>query len=295
MSEDLKKYTDRIYDSSTNDEVDDIDLLIALTGKTSITPDVDQAWNKIQSKINTDKSKIGFTWLKLAAAIVIALGVGFSLQNLYQSEKSIEFTSNQNKSVIQLPDGSVITLQPNATVKYADNFSENRIITLEGDAYFEVSKSEIPFSVQFGPQAVTVLGTKFTVQQSTNQNRVTVVEGKVEVTDLNESILLTNNQAVVYNTKTGGFSEIESADLNDIAWATEIFEFNETKLGDAVKILEKHFQAKIILKNETLANCTITGTFKDKSLNDIIKNISAVLNLKYSSGSNQYIIKGKGC
>lgn len=295
MSEDLKIYTDRIYHSSTVNEDDDIELLINLTGKTAIAPDVDQAWKQIESKIKTNKNKISYTWLKLAASIVIALGVGFSVQKMIQGVETTEFTASQSKSVIQLPDGSIITLQPNAKIKYADNFTENRVISLVGDAYFEVSKSEIPFSVQFGPQAVTVLGTKFTVQQNNGQNKVTVVEGKVEVSDLNQSFLLTNNQALIYHTSTGRFGEIENANLNEIAWATEIFEFNETKLGDAVKMLEKHFQVKIILKNETLADCTITGTFKNKSLNDIIKNISAVLNLKYSSGANQYTIKGKGC
>lgn len=65
-----------------------------------------------------------------------------------------------------LTDGTVVWLNAGSTLRYADNFNaKNRVVELEGEAYFEVEKQsdKTPFLVKTGCYDVVVKGTKFNV------------------------------------------------------------------------------------------------------------------------------------
>src|SRR5690606_15012122 len=66
---------------------------------------------------------------------------------------------------LTLPDGSRVWLNSASSLTYAANhFEQNRMVTLSGEAYFEVeSDSRKPFRVVTDRQTVTVLGTKFNI------------------------------------------------------------------------------------------------------------------------------------
>src|SRR5690606_35729068 len=66
---------------------------------------------------------------------------------------------------ITLPDGSKVWLNAESTLRYPSQFIGNdRVVELEGEGYFEVSKdTERPFKVRSAGQVVEVLGTAFNV------------------------------------------------------------------------------------------------------------------------------------
>src|SRR5699024_12530140 len=67
-----------------------------------------------------------------------------------------------------LPDDSRVRVNANARLRYSRrwNSAENRMVSLEGEAFFEVKKDEVTqkkFIVNAGDLKVEVLGTEFNV------------------------------------------------------------------------------------------------------------------------------------
>src|SRR5690606_1649068 len=114
---------------------------------------------------------------------------------------------------VTLSDGSKVWLNAGSTLTYPSRFNaEERIVSLEGEAYFEVRKSQhpaggIPFKVLTKGQTIEVLGTAFNVSAyATDPETITtLVEGAVDVTNSeSETInrITPGQQAITRGTKT---------------------------------------------------------------------------------------------
>ena len=86
------------------------------------------------------------------------------------------------RSILILADGSKVTLNT-ASIVRADYSGPERLITLvRGEAFFDVAKDPTrPFIVTAGPRQVIAVGTAFNVRLQDTQVRVTLVEGRVQV------------------------------------------------------------------------------------------------------------------
>jgi len=87
---------------------------------------------------------------------------------------------------IELPDGTNIRLNAASTIRYSSDFmqAEQRIVELEGEAYFEVTKDRRhPFLVRSHQQELQVLGTQFNVNAYAEEKRVetTLVTGSIKL------------------------------------------------------------------------------------------------------------------
>lgn len=104
---------------------------------------------------------------------------------------------------VTLPDGSKVWLNAASVLKYPKEFTDNeRVVRLEGEAFFEVKKltkmSSVPFKVITRSQTIEVLGTQFNVSAYKDEPvpATTLVEGKVRLSvsekqpSLSESIVL---------------------------------------------------------------------------------------------------------
>src|SRR3546814_15311552 len=100
-----------------------------------------------------------------------------------------DWSSDVCSSDLTLSDGTKVWLNSASTLKYPSQFAASeRIVNLEGEAYFEVSKG-VPFKVLRHGQTVEVLGTQFNVSAYPEEQRVqtTLVEGAVQVAFENQS------------------------------------------------------------------------------------------------------------
>ena len=89
-----------------------------------------------------------------------------------------------SKSVLSLPDGSVVTLNSGSSITYTKSFgNEERKIELHGEAFLEVQKDKKPFIVSAKGTEITVLGTSFNVKAYDDEDIVetTLVRGSVKV------------------------------------------------------------------------------------------------------------------
>jgi ferric-dicitrate binding protein FerR (iron transport regulator) len=148
------------------------------------------SWEEFRSKTFASKKK-NFAWPKYVAAaaaviVLISTGIDMSMDQL-NTNVSIAGNVIENPTskikVVLLPDGSKVELSPNSKIEYAGNFSINRKIKIEGQAYFKVEKDEKhPFQVFCKETTTTVLGTSFTVNgQVKKEVVVELYEGSVQM------------------------------------------------------------------------------------------------------------------
>ncbi|WP_430810624.1 MULTISPECIES: FecR domain-containing protein [unclassified Carboxylicivirga] len=100
--------------------------------------------------------------------------------------------------LVKLSDGSQVVLNQHSVLQYEIN-DEHRDVTLQGDAFFKVNKTGIPFKVHTAHGSVTVLGTSFAVATTEESLAVEVDEGEVEVETVQGSKRVKRRERVFYS------------------------------------------------------------------------------------------------
>jgi ferric-dicitrate binding protein FerR (iron transport regulator) len=110
------------------------------------------------------------------------VGFFFLLQPHGGQQISVLSGNRENKSYL-LPDGSKVWLNSNTSITFSRDF--HRQVTMDGEAYFDVQKTKIPFTVQAHGVTIEVLGTTFNVDAYKDRGEVTtLITGKVRITSL---------------------------------------------------------------------------------------------------------------
>jgi ferric-dicitrate binding protein FerR (iron transport regulator) len=207
-------------------------------------------------------------------------------------KSEVVITALAHKQTITLPDSSVVQLNTGGTIRYKErSWKGTRSVTLNGEAFFDVRKNNVPFIVHTGFSNTKVMGTSFNISAIADSVQVACFSGKVAITNTQL------NTPIVYLTAGWG-STVKKAyapsapapiDSNLISWSTGILSFQATPLNQVIAQLTKHYGVRIYLKNKGLR--TFTGIFDQKSLKEIIEIICLANNLSFSGSSQEgYII-----
>ena len=187
------------------------------------------------------------------------------------------------KYQIALNDGTKVWLNSASKLTYPLSFEKgHREVTLEGEAYFEVSKLElngkrVPFLINSKNQQIEVTGTQFNVSAYEDQEETltTLVEGSVNIIANNQKIQLNPNQQSVL--QNGSLSK-KNVDINTfIAWKDNKFLFYETELKDVMRSLSRWYDISIEY-NKKMDPTYFYGEISRS------KNLSEVLNMLEKSG-----------
>ena len=239
-----------------------------------------------------------FNSFSIAAVIALLLVAGYWV--LYNNNSLVEIKTADISKVIDLPDGSKVTLNKNSVLAYNKKF-ENRVVKLKGEAFFEVTKQNgQSFSILSDDVKTEVLGTSFNVKAPVNAKEVevTVVTGKVAVSLRKAStkkVFLVSGDKAVYQQKKVTLTKQKNTNKNFLAWKTRRLAYENTSLRDILPELERHYQVTIKPQNAELLNCRFTGTFDNFTLKEVLETIQFSLNASYEKSGTEYIIKGKGC
>jgi len=279
-------------------------------------------FSKIVERINADdhinshridkaKNRIIRTWISIAAAIAVILSIGsMNYLNTFadQSEKHVAsrnvFKSNPagQKSKVFLPDGSIVWLNSESFISYESEFNDSlRLITLSGEAYFEVMKDpQRPFIVYSGTVSTTALGTAFNVN-AFDENNITVslTSGKINVEtkssqNNNDGIILSPGEGVIYNPT----NEIEMKkviiDPDEVKmWKDGLLQLKNASLNETLLKLERWYGVEIILENEPVDPWNANGLFDNEYLENVLRNLSFSQGFEYEFCGKQVYIKFK--
>ncbi len=268
----------------------------------------DDVWNAIEEKLEPKgMRKIGgahknYRWFRMAAAILLLLGAVFWLNSdfFYSKEEiAVLQTGPDENKQYELPDGSTILLNERTKLTYVKSF-EQRHVTLEGEAFFEVAKKEgAEFTVVSGPTETVVLGTAFNVRAYPQEDRVevTVAHGKVAFKEKksDQQQLLEKGKRAVYEKKEKIMRTEANTDQNVMAWKSKRFLFDDTPVGQVIETLERYYHIRIEVENPAILNCTFNGEFVDPELKPLLETLSFGLNLTVEENGKNYVFSGAGC
>jgi ferric-dicitrate binding protein FerR (iron transport regulator) len=186
---------------------------------------------------------------------------------------------------LRLPDGSVVTLAPQSRLRYPAQFTEAaREVYLEGEAFFEVTKNpHRPFRVHSGAWVTQVLGTKFNVSAvpGARQLAVSLVEGKVEVTDKQDHYLLAPGQQLRADVATGRIYRQAFDRKQVLAWRHNQLVFKNEKLADVAPQFERCYGVKLVFADTTTAEMRLWATFDNEPLPRVLDALRLAGGLTY--------------
>lgn len=247
-----------------------------------------------QAKRNTLYHRITRIYLRAAAILllplVIAGGLIYSYQNKqFRNTNDLKANFKINAPMgarvsFNLPDGTVGMLNSGSCLSYSLPFHNNRHITLDGEAWFEVSHDvEHPFEITAGTSTVRVLGTKFNMRAYTTEHNVEVVleEGKVVYLnlELHGEVTMSPSERLVFQNGKISRSVIDPAKYS--AWTKGKLVFKGDPMAEVARRLELWYNVKVELKDKELEKYTFRATFEDDKLEDVMYFLSMSSPIRY--------------
>ncbi len=196
-----------------------------------------------------------------------------------------------------LPDGSTLVLNSGAGIVYDQPFSTTeRKLKLTGEAWFDIRQNhQWPFHIQAGPVTVKVLGTSFNIFENADSVVVSLASGSVRMCAGSDSITLQPGQQGVYDILHRRFLLAAQYDANQTGYATRVFEFNNASLQQIAASIAKAYDIEIIFSNPSLADCTMSSTFENQSIDYIMNVIAATLNIEFRIENKKVYLSGNSC
>lgn len=162
---------------------------------------------------------------------------------------------------IVLSDGTKVWLNADTRLRYPTKFTtQQRLVELEGEAYFEVAKAAgKPFVVLTTKEKIEVLGTHFNVYsfRQEKESKVSLLEGRVKVSVPAGStkLLEPGEQARVQGDRLA----VQEVPVDEsIAWTNDEFMFNNEPLGTALTQLARWYDIEIKI-DPSLAQIKLWG------------------------------------
>jgi len=203
-------------------------------------------------------------------------------QNTIETPKGAQY-------MLILPDESKVWLNAGSSLKYPVSFTaaKNRMVTLTGEAYFEVTKEPAhPFIVRTDKQEVQVLGTHFNISSYSDEpaTLTTLLEGSVRVSKTGtEKIIKPGEQAIA------DIRGIQTTAVNVeevMAWKNGYFRFNDEKIESIMRKIARWYDVEVEFKGE-ISQEEYNGKISR------FKNIAQVLDMLSSTNTVHFKIEGR--
>ncbi|HMB99541.1 MAG TPA: FecR domain-containing protein [Flavobacteriaceae bacterium] len=214
------------------------------------------------------------TWQKVAAVLLVMITSSYFL--FFNNNKSFQTQIAQTKT-FNLPDNSEVILNAQSKLTYnKKDWKKNRSLTLDGEAFFKVSKGE-KFTVNTDLGMVQVLGTQFNVKERAYYFEVQCYEGKVSVTYNAETVVLTQGKSFRVINGT-----IEAVDFNseNPSWLFKESSFDRVPLRQVIDELERQYDIVIETENVDLTQ-VFSGSFTHDDKNIALQSVTIPLKLSY--------------
>lgn len=213
-------------------------------------------------------------WRVAAAAAAVALFVGLSItagvvtsnRNLSRiAEKTMEFSVPVGQRVnVKLPDGTSVTLNSGATLKYPSVFLDGtRDVYVRGEAMFDVAHDAAhPFIVHTSEGTVEALGTVFCVKAFENMHvfYTALLEGAVRVTSSGDQVILSPGQKAVL--KDSRLLTESIADKDDFLWTDGIISLDGKSFGEIMCNFESAYGFNIIYRSDFIPQMRCRGKIR---------------------------------
>lgn len=211
-------------------------------------------------------------WMIAATLLVLCVGASFAVLQSYAGHTYV--TAIGELRTVTLPDGSRIELNARSAINVRFSDSQRHVDLLEGQALFSVAKDVArPFIVRSGSTNVRAVGTQFVVSRKPSGTVVTVVEGRVAVSQpaserafsaLAEAemprVLLSPGEQVTVTSRT--IVQPKKANVAAAtAWTEGLLMFDSATLSEVVQEFNRHNVKPLVIADDRLLELRISGIF----------------------------------
>lgn len=224
---------------------------------------------------------------RIAAVIIVALAGYFVGADYFYTQKAQLQTITApvgQRAQVTLADGTRVWLNSSSTLTYAANFGqEEREVTLDGEAYFEVAKNKkIPFFVHTEMNKVKVVGTCFNIcaYKGSKTFEAALIEGIVDIYEPDKDKPITRLQKDEYFTNEDGKHK-KGALLSQeyLRWREGLLCFDNVSFSQIITRLEHYYNVEFTIHRPNLSQQDgFTGKFRGK---DGVEHILKVLSKEY--------------
>ncbi|MES3048755.1 FecR family protein [Sphingomonas faeni] len=291
--------------SGIDTETLDAETDVVIVASSVPTPANDDAWRQ---------------WLAAAVAVLVVMGgVVFGLQNRdfwtgggariasvepddpLERFGSPDFVTNHRQgSIVDLADGTRVTLDPDSAldVAYGDSRRDARL--LRGHGYFDVAHDAArPFAVEASGRVVTALGTRFDVALEQGKIRVILLQGSVSIAsaatgpDAGRVVRLRPGQTFTAVRDQPG--TIRATNQGRNAVEEEGFAaFDNQPLSVIVARLNRTTRAQIFIRDPKIDALRVTGQFRTGDVVRFGRALEMVLPIRLiDRGNDRYELLSK--
>ncbi len=271
----------------------------------------DKVWKKVAEQVSDPKQEtieIRPLWrrshfaLKVAAAITLILASLFVVQYFLSDNWVVHQSVAGQLKEVTLPDGSLVTLNGNSSIRYLKNWSEDpiRTVQLEGEAYFKVRNfgdGTSKFQVVTSDLTVEVLGTSFNVISWEEETGVFLEEGKINVKLDNsddQEVRLEPGELLRYSAKEQKLEPPRRvANELEVSWKQGMLEFVETPLEGILQRLASPNNLSYTISNETLAKREFTLRIPTEDMGTALDLLSRLTGTNIEQVDDQLVIQEK--
>jgi ferric-dicitrate binding protein FerR (iron transport regulator) len=293
----LEEYR-RIWDSAVPDQSYDLDAEWALMQSKLPGFKTDSGRGKVRSLHRS----VSFYTYRIAAVLILGLVFTFSWMYISRVAGTVRVVAEEQAVEVILEDGTEVTVNRNSVLRYPKSFDRGvRKVYLSGEAWSDVARdTSRGFVIDAGAALVEVLGTRFNVNayRENPTVEITVESGLVALSakaDQQDQIVMKAGAGGSYDKSLKQLKLIPASDPNSISWKTRELFFDATRLSEVCADINKVYGVQMVIMNEELASCPLTVTFRDQSLESVLKVLESTLDLQISREGDLIRLDGEGC
>jgi len=245
-------------------------------------------------------------WLRLhsraiwsvAAGMLVLIAAGSVWWWAADPGIAIYATGFGERQQIELPDGSKVELNANTELTWNRNWKRTglREVTLDGEAFFEVVKSEAEqFQVHLNSIIVNVLGTSFNVSSRRGKTEVFLQEGKVKL-DLPEKdeIEMKPGEKIKFDRTEKQIERTVNETLySAAAWKTGVISYQKTPLKKILPELSDIFGIELICRDSALCEKVMDVGVPYMDWDATKESLELAMKMVIEKENGNYIIQNK--
>lgn len=235
-----------------------------------------------------------------AASVVLLIIAAFVYYFISPPTATHYQTGYGETATVELPDGSIVTLNANSSLSY--QVSDKREAWLEGEAFFHVKKVLHPqtpqrFVVHTPQLDVEVLGTQFNVNDRRGKTTVVLNSGRVKLglrVRQEDTLVMKPGELVEVSKEHPQFIKRAVDPQHASAWTTQRLIMDNTPLSEIALTIADYYGLTMRFEEPALANETLSGSIPMHQVEIFLQVLAASADVQLRKEGATLVVTEKG-
>ncbi|MDA9774412.1 FecR family protein, partial [Saprospiraceae bacterium] len=207
---------------------------------------------------------------------ILALLASFGLYKVVM-EQPHQYYADSDIIQRTLDDGTNFTLNDESSLTYDD---VNNSMSLNGEAFFDVVKQDIPLIIKTSQGQIKVLGTSFNVKSDEEVTEVYMYNGTIEYTsDKKQSIKVTEGEGIIVTSSAIKKFASENVQVYNY-WIDQRLSYKNVPFANVLDDLERLFDKDYSDLKQSSNDLTVTANFENNTELEILEELSVITGIK---------------